>query len=207
MSNAEASSWWDDVQHLRPESQLAPADTGTLALVSDDAPAEPMPVETELQPQDRPVPSVARRSPARASVSDRARPAPRLSRADAADFAEAFDIDGAFGAPSQRFAREPEPQDTAETHVIVLGRVEPELEDEERFEIPSEEDRAGRQTVRITGHPGQAVTPRRLQELERRPRRGAAERATRNPDRIALYAVLLGLLLVVIAAASNSAHP
>jgi hypothetical protein len=33
------------------------------------------------------------------------------------------------------------------------------------------------------------------------------ERVTSRPDRIAMYAVLLGILLVVIAAASSSAHP
>lgn len=157
---------------------------------------------------------------------------PRLSRAHAADFAQAFDIDDAFGAPSPRFSR-----DTGEGHVIVLERAPARAEDayedeayDERYderpaargavedvvdvdhellgEAPERDAETGRRTVRISGRPEATVAPRRLREIEpRRSRRSVAERAAARPDRIALYAVLLGLFLVVLAAASSSAHP
>ena len=55
----------------------------------------------------------------------------------------------------------------------------------------------GRRTVRITGQP---VPPRR----QRSARRSEIEA---RPDRIALWAVLLGLFLVFMAAATASAAP
>ena len=56
----------------------------------------------------------------------------------------------------------------------------------------------GRRTVRITGHP---VPPRRQHAARRRSDIEA------RPDRIALWAVLLGLFLVFMAAATANAAP
>lgn len=61
----------------------------------------------------------------------------------------------------------------------------------------------GRRTVTITG---QAPTPRapRVVALDRRrPRASAIERLGPRPDRLALWAVLMGVLLVVVAATSG----
>jgi hypothetical protein len=190
MPRAEAPSWWDDVEE--PAPRRAPRATG-----SEEC----------------------------------------LSRAHAADFADAFDLDGAFGAPSRRFGREdrvivlertpaaPAVQEErvraereADLHVAV-AEAEPEAPelaaftdatyDEELLDAAPEVDpETGRKLVRITGRPEATVAPRRLRELEpRRERRSVAQRAASHPDRIALYAVLLGLFLVVLAAASSSAHP
>ena len=60
-----------------------------------------------------------------------------------------------------------------------------------RFERPAPE----RRTVTITGHP----TPAALRRLP-----GVAERQLAQPDRIALWAFLLGLFLVAVAA--GTAH-
>jgi hypothetical protein len=57
----------------------------------------------------------------------------------------------------------------------------------------------GRRTVTITGH-GSGVYPPR-----RRPQRPLHQRPGFQPDRFAMWAVVLGLLLVLIAA--TSAHP
>lgn len=68
-------------------------------------------------------------------------------------------------------------------------------------------DPDGRRTDEITGRPGWATAPR-LREVERRaarPRGGAVERLGANPDRIAMWAVLLGILLVLIAFTTGSA--
>ncbi len=158
-----------------------------------------------------------------------------LSRADASGFADAFDIDDNFVSPSRgRFARgaesgsvivlhrggteefdqyeEPEGQQVLEDEYLdttgsgaqtyVDGEVE--LIDD----LPARDPRTGRRTVSISGNPQQGATPRRLRELDapRRPRKTVSERAAATPDRVALYAVLLGLFLVVIAAASGGAH-
>jgi hypothetical protein len=57
-----------------------------------------------------------------------------------------------------------------------------------------------RRTVVIDGRPGYA---HRVAHIERRrPPRRSVERYGRNPDRIALWAFLFGLLLVVVAIAS-----
>ena len=53
--------------------------------------------------------------------------------------------------------------------------------------------RDGRRTVHITGRPDSVALV---------PRRSAAPRAMHRPDRIALWAVFMGLCLLVIAAAS-----
>lgn len=55
----------------------------------------------------------------------------------------------------------------------------------------------GRRTVRITGHP---VPPRRQHSARR-------SEIEARPDRIALWAVLLGLFLVFMAAATANAAP
>jgi hypothetical protein len=214
MSRAEAHSWWDDVQHLKPE---APQPAVRL-------------VDAEDPVRDAAEASAARRRARLAETTE-----PCLSRSDAANFADAFDLDGAFGAPSRRFARSPHIQDTDEGPVIVLERspapVEerpvvleavaeiedapeapaPEpvaLEDEMIGEPPARDPETGRRVVRISGRPEAQVTPRRLREIEpRRHRRSVAERALASPDRVALYAVLLGLFLVIIAAASAGPQP
>jgi hypothetical protein len=67
-----------------------------------------------------------------------------------------------------------------------------------------------RRTVQITGRPGNAPSRPRLVEIERRrPPRRPAERVGPRPDRIALWAVLLGFFLILVAATSSNAatHP
>ena len=57
-----------------------------------------------------------------------------------------------------------------------------------------------RRTVVIEGRPGPA---HRLAQIERRrPPRRSAERIAARPDRVALWAFLFGLLLVIVALAS-----
>lgn len=58
-----------------------------------------------------------------------------------------------------------------------------------------------RRTVRISGRGGHAPAPRRLVEVERRrPAPSLVERAGARPDRIAGWAALLGVVLVLVAA-------
>ena len=57
-----------------------------------------------------------------------------------------------------------------------------------------------RRTVKIGGHPEGSLEAARYQrDRERRPRRTAGERIGHRPDRIAMWAFALGLLLILIA--------
>jgi len=69
--------------------------------------------------------------------------------------------------------------------------------------IPAPEKGQGvpeRRTVKIGGHPEGSLEAARYQrDRARRPRRTAGERVGHRPDRIAMWAFALGLLLIVIA--------
>ena len=68
-------------------------------------------------------------------------------------------------------------------------------------------DPDARRTIEITGRPAAEVAVPRLREAERRrrPARAATYRLGANPDRIAMWAVLLGILLILIAFTSGTA--
>jgi len=63
----------------------------------------------------------------------------------------------------------------------------------------------GRRTVKITGYGSQRNLIYTSREPRRRPPERAYERAGFKPDRVALWAVLLGVLLVLVAAMSAHA--
>jgi hypothetical protein len=62
-----------------------------------------------------------------------------------------------------------------------------------------------RRTVEITGHPvGGPSLPRLVEIDRRRPARRAVERVGPRPDRVALWAVVLGFFLILVAVTSTS---
>lgn len=74
--------------------------------------------------------------------------------------------------------------------------------------LATAERRPRRRTVQITGRPAETPVVRRLVEVEgqrRRPATPAAERFSARPDRLAAWAVLLGLVLVLVAVLSSHA--
>ena len=88
--------------------------------------------------------------------------------------------------------------------VIEDGRAAatPEESMQARYERVHRQERE-RRTVQITGRP---VSSMRLVEVERRrPPRSAIERLGPRPDRIAMWAVLLGVFCCVVAL--TTAHP
>jgi hypothetical protein len=65
---------------------------------------------------------------------------------------------------------------------------------------------AERRTVQITGRPGSTGGNARLFEIDRRrAARRPSERLGTSPDRLAMWAVLLGLFLILVAATSSHA--
>jgi len=74
--------------------------------------------------------------------------------------------------------------------------------------VPAERSRppaTGRRTIRITGQASGAPSHFRLVEVERRrPAPRAVERVAHRPDRIAMWAVVLGFLLIFVDAASTA---
>jgi hypothetical protein len=98
-----------------------------------------------------------------------------------------------------RFARDtatPEPEPAAEPDVFVPAPA-----------AVAEQRQGLRHTVTITGRPvSPAATPGLVEVQSRRPARRAVERIGPRPDRIAMWAVALGLLLCIVALATAS-HP
>jgi hypothetical protein len=76
-----------------------------------------------------------------------------------------------------------------------------------RLDERREAREARRRTVEITGRTVPAPAVPRLREVQaRRPARMQAERAIYRPDRVALWAVFMGVFLIVVALASSSPH-
>lgn len=217
---SEDRSWWTDVEHLRPDAEGGVATRSARGTaVADREPVDREPAarerddrseredRTDREPEDRDTDPPVRRGriTGRPLPEQTEKPAV-LCRSDAAFLADAMDLDGAFGAPVRR----------AESREIVLsGRSAARAHEGEapaRRPSPSRpavrgEGSPDRETVHITGSPGvhAAVAERRaLRELESRRPRSAAERIGHRPDRVAMWTVMLGLLLVIIAASSSS---
>ena len=82
-------------------------------------------------------------------------------------------------------------------------RIELRREAEHRTPAPvTTRAAAPRRTVQITGRPVSAPPPRPLVASRQRPTR-VVDAATRRPDRIAGWAALLGLVLVLVSTATH----
>jgi hypothetical protein len=111
---------------------------------------------------------------------------------EAAERRQASDDDVTAITPRRRFQRD-EPMTPEASMEARLERVHTP----ERRAVPE------RRTVQITGRP---VSSLRLVEVERpRPARSPMERLGPRPDRIAMWAVLMGVFLCVVAL--STAHP
>jgi len=197
MPHSEAQAWWADVQHVRESIERRRAG-GLDSAAPLDAAAE-------------------RRFTRRASES--------LPPLDDLDWSPA-----ASGQPTGRFDRRPQrgehaaPRARRTTTDRRSGespeRVELSPEwDDTTAEVPSDDGATAaepavgaalspppRRTVQITGRTVSAPPLPRLVEVERRrPGRRTFERVGPRPDRIALWAVLLGFFLILVAATSSNA--
>lgn len=172
-------TWWSDVEHLHPDG------TGTRTAART--------VLVEPPREDR---GEHQRPPASSRRSER--PAV-LQRADAAAFADAMDLDGAFGAPAR----------SSGSREIVLTGAGPRTdrpaahEMSERAHGAPARDRRHERTD--TGTDVGAPRRRPAREPQGRSSRTAAERLGGRPDRVVMWVVMLGAFLVLIAAAGSSA--
>ena len=185
MSETAARPWWADVQHLRPDddgdhaaSAAAPARTGRFARSADGASATEHGARRASSP-----------APTRQRGDTRTRDAePRPRR---------FDRE-----PAQRRDREPAQRREETTE----PRRRPEVDLRPRGAAFAEY-RDGRRTVSIRGQVDRVVAAPAaapgVAPERRRPRRTAVERLGGRPDRVAMWAVMLGLLLILVAAISS----
>jgi hypothetical protein len=203
MPHSEAQAWWADVQHVREsiERRRAGGVESPPLDVPDErrfarAAADSLPMIDDLDWTS----SLPARSGGRfdhADTEDRAAPRrPRADerRADKRRTDDLWDFDAERAALDRESARRHE---SASAHAreggtaTMLAPLAP----------------PARRTVQITGR---TVAAPRLVEVERRrPARRPTERIGPRPDRVALWAVLLGFFLILVAATSSHAatHP
>jgi hypothetical protein len=219
MPQPETRAWWSDVQHVRDSIERKREDEARRGLrldarsaaraVADRAIAEvhvdePAPHEA-LLPDDlewvtRPRRRFERSAPERPGRFTRPEREAPESRRDA-------------GEPqrdtraSQRDARVPE-RDARDARVV--QRDGPASPPAARDRAPEAAPRAlqapsRRRTVEITGRTvGAPALPRLVKIDRRRPARRPVERVGPRPDRLALWAVVLGFFLILVAVTSTS---
>ena len=210
MPHSEAQAWWADVQHVREsiERRRAGGAESSAPLGASDSPA-PLDVSEERRFTRHASDSLpltddldwAASSPARSrgrfdhtgAGDGRSRRGTSPARYDAG---EPLDFDAERAAledpPARRSRRAANADGAAATAIAPLAPP------------------PARRTVQITGRTVAAPSLPRLVEVERRrPARRSAERVGPRPDRVALWAVLLGFFLILVAATSSHAatHP
>jgi hypothetical protein len=210
MPHSEAQAWWADVQHVRESIERRRAG-GAESSAPLDAPDSPAPLDV---PEERRftrdaadslplmddldwTSSLPARSRGRFEHPDagdgRTR---RRSSPDRHDADEPLDFDAERAALEGPSARRP--RRAAEAGSAAATATAPPAPP------------PARRTVQITGRTVSAPSLPRLVEVERRrPARRPAERVGPRPDRVALWAVLLGFFLILVAATSSHAatHP
>ena len=223
MPHNEAQAWWADVQHVREsiERRRAGLPDSSAPLAPPDEPrftrraAESLPVMDDLEW------SSSLSAPSRGRFDHNTGSGERRRRAD-----DWGGYDGAWedGLTSGRARGDDRPFDDEEPLDFDAERAA--LERHRGREAAPERDASdagatapaatahapppARRPVQITGRTVSAPPLPRLVEVERRrPARRPAERVGPRPDRIALWAVLLGFFLILVAATSSNAatHP
>jgi hypothetical protein len=183
MPQPETSAWWSDVQHVRDSIERKREREARRGLRLDARSAARAVAEREGgESASRPgeIPPVA------ADAGE--------MPSGVHDFLESDDFEWAT-RPRRRFER------SAPEHRGRFARAEHDAPaDPSPLSAPSR-----RRTVEITGHPVGGPTLPRLVEIDRRrPARRAVERVGPRPDRIALWAVVLGFFLILVAVTSTS---
>ncbi|HEV3002625.1 MAG TPA: hypothetical protein VGW75_17950 [Solirubrobacteraceae bacterium] len=180
MSQTAARPWWAEVQHLRPADQHEPSDDGQPRTGRFDRPTPP----ARRPSDDRPT----ARASSRAAASDAPHEGRAASRPVDAPREARADHGSATAAPATPRRR---------------PRRDPDLWLEPATRPPTQPGQ--RRTIEIRGQVDRVagVAPISPAGPQRRRGRRASERVGPRPDRVALWAVLLGLLLILVAAISS----
>jgi hypothetical protein len=200
MAHSEARAWWADVQHLRDgyertDEARRRADEADLA--ARRAIRERRGVEAEVSSML----SGPRRTPAAPRRVSGPETAARHAR-DADVSGHAFEREQAPGQThdqdlAPRFAPEPALGPRRGAHPG--ARLAAAAEDPHGPQVKGAPT-PGRRTVEIRGRTVPAPTlPRPVEADRRRPPRRAIERVGGRPDRVAMWALLMGLLLILVA--------
>src|SRR4051794_6925039 len=206
MPHSEAQAWWADVQHVREAIERrragladasAPRDAGTETRFARRAAAAEAAVEDLDWTQVSATRAGGRADhTGRAVHSDGASSRTRRPGPDAGD------------RPTGRGRRDAERLETDRRRDRASGPDHPAARDAAGYDEPVAAPLAPppRRTVEITGRTVAAPPLPRLVEVERRrPPRRTVERVGPRPDRVALWAVLLGFFLILVAATSSRA--
>jgi len=192
MAHSEARAWWADVQHLRDgyertDEARRRADEADLA--ARRALRERRGVEVEVSSML----SAPRRPPA-AAVAPRRVSGPEFAPQPAAQLDPSSH--GASGSDAERrLARQPELAPRRGGHAEERVAREPSAAPRAKGSATP-----GRRMVEIRGRTVPAPTvPRQVDIDRRRPPRRAVERVGGRPDRVAMWALLMGLLLILVA--------
>jgi hypothetical protein len=181
MPQSEAQAWWADVQHVREsiERRRAGRDDWTAPAHTSSERRFTRPSSDENAPAD---------GHAGRGTSGATRPtAPAATRT--VTVARAMTAVGPMDTPTARSRTRDAAIASASADAPVALTRPP-----------------ARRTVQITGRTVAAPTLPRLVEVERRrPARRPVERVGPRPDRVALWAVLLGFFLILVAATSSHA--
>ncbi len=218
-----AAPWWADVQHLRPRDERdgtpAPRAWADDADFTDALERDSFGSDT-LADHHAGRAAFMRAEPRRSSVA--------TAVLDLSDFEDAlaavrdplpaddrplpldFDVDDVDWAPTRRPASEIlEELDWQPAKRFARAAADLAANREARFERPgaAPAPQPARRTITLTGDAvertsaaavAEGAAPRR----QRRPRATAAERLAGRPDRVAMYAVVLGIVLILVAALS-----
>ena len=177
MSQQAARPWWADVQHLRPAEHGGSDDRAPRTGRFDRRPTGEHAATSRVAGRASHAAAPAGRATQTASPA----PAPAPARADRPAHAPA-----APSAPARRERREPE---------VWLDEVP----------TPAPRPKAERRTIEIRGQVDRVhgVAPVASPGPQRIRGRRADERVGPRPDRVAMWAVVLGLLLILVAAISS----
>ena len=184
-----AAPWWADVQHLRPRDDAASA-AEPARFTHERAPVAPEPAEAAVATLEHEVPAAWQAKGAAEWAADDAAWLDTLGMPQDPSPSRAWDA-----SLEEAFARTPSWAEEDDERLLPKGanRIE---NGRRTIEIRGQVDR-------IAGITAPAETGVATRSGRRRPMRSPAERLAGRPDRVAMWAFLLGILLILIAALSD----
>lgn len=188
-SSEQAQPWWADVAHLR--------DAAPGSAQPRQAPVAPRATAPAVQREADPHPRSRTRHARPAAASSRRSGGRRSGAAARPDWFSEATADGRVRRPEQPERQRPRARlvDVAPDHAALSRPVQVRREP------------GGRPTVTITGRPEAALPPRPAQprQLPARRARETASSLIASPDRMILWAVALGILMILASLGTASA--